>query len=113
MGGQYFYGVYEESAYGLAQMISSGTAYTASDYQKPILIAHELGHTFGACHDPQASDPIYTGYPFNVPTYARPYNWTSSNITYYTAMTAPFYGDTMSLEFSSSSGHGDSTHNNA
>ncbi|MFA4877952.1 MAG: M12 family metallo-peptidase [Methanoregula sp.] len=110
--GQYSNGVYEESAYSVEQMTDSGTAYTASSYQRPILISHELGHNFGAMHQ---TDPGYSGYPFNVPSYARASTWTSWWTTKYSAMWAPFQaGTSMSNEFSApDTGHGDSNHNNA
>lgn len=110
--GQYTYGVYDASAYSVEQMTDSGTSYTATSYQRPILIAHELGHNFGAMHQ---TDPGYSGYPYYVPSYARAYSWSDWGTTRYTAMWSPFQsGTTMSNEFSATdSGHGDSTHNNA
>ena len=110
--GQYSYGVYDASAYSVEQMTDSGTSYTATSYQRPILIAHELGHNFGAMHQ---TDPGYSGYPYYVPSYARAYSWSDWGTTRYTAMWSPFQvGTSMSNEFSApDSGHGDSTHNNA
>ncbi|WP_187287572.1 M12 family metallo-peptidase [Methanolacinia petrolearia] len=112
-GGQFTNGVYEESAYSLTQMTDSGTSYTASSYQRPILITHELGHNFGAMH--QTAPSSYSGAPFYIPSYARASTWTSWWTDYYSAMWAPFQtGTSMKNEFSSlDSGHGDSNHNNA
>jgi hypothetical protein len=111
--GQYSYGVEEGSAYALAQMIDSGTSYTASSYQRPILIAHEMGHNFGAMH--QTLESGMDGYPCYVPTYARAATWTSLFTTYYSAMYSGFQSGTqMTLEYSApDTGHGDSSHNNA
>jgi len=111
--GQYSYGIEEGSAYALAQMVDSGTTYTASSYQRPILITHELGHNFGAMH--QTLTPGMDGYPCYVPTYARAATWTSWFTTKYSAMWSPFQaGTSMSNEFSATdSGHGDSNHRNA
>jgi hypothetical protein len=110
--GQYTYGVYDASAYSVEQMTDSGTSYTASSYQRPILIAHELGHNFGTMHQ---TDPGYSGSPYYVPSYARAATWTSWFTTYYSAMWSPFQsGTSMSNEFSApDTGHGDSNHNNA
>lgn len=111
--GQYTYGVMEESAYSVEQMTNSGTSYTASSYQRPILISHELGHNFGAMH--QTCPSGYTVYPYYVPSYARAATWTSWFTTKYSAMWSPFQiGTSMSNEFSApDTGHGDSNHNNA
>jgi hypothetical protein len=94
-------------------MIDSGTTYTASSYQRPILIAHELGHNFGAMH--QTLAPGMDGYPCYVPTYARAATWTSWFTSYYSAMWEGFQpGTQMKLEYSApDTGHGDSNHNNA
>jgi hypothetical protein len=46
--------------------------------------------------------------------YARAYSWTSGGTTKYTSLYSPFQiGTSMSLEFSSPSGHGTTTKDNA
>ena len=81
-------------AYGLAQMIKENAAnYKDSDTHRKIVTAHELGHIFNANHD-------------------NAYSWTESGSKKYTIMQAEWQGDNQRLEFSSSTNHGDSTHNN-
>jgi hypothetical protein len=82
-------------AYGLTQMINEGETYKGKDNadHRKIVTAHELGHIFNANHD-------------------NAYSWTESGSKKYTIMQAEWQGDNQRLEFSSSTNHGDSTHNN-
>jgi len=93
------------SGWALGQMVNKpGSNYSGSFGQRNILIAHEMGHNFGALHD---------GMSVTQPLSARPYHWTELFIfDRYTALWDPWQGDNMRLEFSSPTGHGDSTHNN-
>lgn len=112
---EYSNGVQELSAYSLAEMVNTGeTTYTASSTQRPVLIAHELGHNFGGMHEYLESG--LGGYPYYVPSYARATWYFQAPYVEYrkTALIAPFYGDSMVLEFSSPvTGHGDTSHDNA
>ncbi|ABE52604.1 M12 family metallo-peptidase [Methanococcoides burtonii] len=80
-------------AYAIGQM-KSEVSYQATFSQRSILTAHELGHNFAATHDEGAT-------------------WTEWFTSYYTTMVQ--FQSTRRLEFSTtdSSGHGDSSHNNA
>lgn len=90
----YVYNGNARSGWALAQMVSKSN-YSGSFSQRNILIAHELGHNFGATH-------------------AQSTTWQEWLIlTRYTIMNDPWEGDNMRLEYSSPSGHGDATHNNA
>ena len=90
----YVYNGNARSGWALAQMVSK-LNYSGSFSQRNILIAHEMGHNFGATH-------------------AQSTTWQEWFIfTRYTIMNDPWQGDNMRLEYSSPSGHGDATHNNA
>lgn len=82
--------------YGLGQMIASG-GYSASAYQKSILMAHEVGHIFNGVHG--EADKWCTFF------FIICWSWA------YTIMYSPFHGDSMLDEFSD--GSIDANHNNA
>ncbi|HJH28256.1 MAG TPA: hypothetical protein C5S51_00950 [Methanosarcinaceae archaeon] len=95
--------------YAIGQMVNApGYVYDGTFDERCILIAHEIGHNFGARHQIDTAPP----------SYAKAYNW--KYLGYYdryTSMWYPYKGigilSGMQLEFSSDTNHGDSTHDNA
>ncbi|MDO9326882.1 MAG: M12 family metallo-peptidase [Methanoregula sp.] len=111
LAGSYIYNGYTNAAWTVVQMVPrSSQGYSATPYQRSILITHELGHTVGALHImPDGSQPS--------PLWARPTSWADGSTTKYTVMSEYFRGDAQQLQFSTSSWwplgyHGDANHDN-